>query len=494
MARLRPVPDHPPRAVLYLRQSVSRDDSISLELQEAAGRTYCLQKGYQVVGVEADPGISGRTWNRPAVVRTMQMIEDGDADVVVLWKWSRLSRSRRDWAIAADRVDVAGGRIESATEDVDVSTATGRLARGMLVEFAAFESDRVGDVWREVHSSRLAEGKTPSGTAKTGYVWNRAEQVHEPDPVLGPVIAELYERYVAGMTFLALVSDLNERGIRTARGNWWTSSGLRRVMDAGFAAGFIPWRKELHPGRHTPLISPELWQRYQDARTLRRSTPPRAAGSRYLLTGLLTCGKCGGPMTGNPGNARGSSYRCGRRKTQGPAACSVTSVSTRVVESRLLGWVSSVAADVESSASLMAEAEASKLSAQAEVSRLGAELDRLEKAMRRLTVQVAEGLVPEAAYAGAWLDLEVKQRSVQARMETQARLMRAKSADLGSVAAGLVEEWDELPLSEKRELLRSLVDGIRATSGGEFVDGHQGKRSAALVEVLPSGSNEWLIA
>src|SRR5690348_11701092 len=124
MVGLRPVPETPPRAVLYLRQSISHDDSISLELQEASCRAYCQQQGYQVVAVESDPGISGRTWKRPAVNRVMQLIEDGGADVVVLWKWSRLSRSRRDWALAADRADVAGGRIESSTEAVDIGTAT----------------------------------------------------------------------------------------------------------------------------------------------------------------------------------------------------------------------------------------------------------------------------------------------------------------------------------------------------------------------------------
>ncbi|HEY2644565.1 MAG TPA: recombinase family protein, partial [Galbitalea sp.] len=148
----------PPRAILYLRQSTYREESISLELQEFEGRAYAARNGYEVVGVEGDPGISGRTWNRPAVQRVMKMIDDGDADVIVLWKWSRLSRSRLDWAVAADRVESAGGRIESATEPIDATTSTGRFARGMMTEFAAFESERIGDVWRESHARRIRNG------------------------------------------------------------------------------------------------------------------------------------------------------------------------------------------------------------------------------------------------------------------------------------------------------------------------------------------------
>lgn len=491
--QLRPVPDTPPRAVLYLRQSVSRDDSISLELQEAAGRAYCTQKGYQVVGVEADPGISGRTWKRPAVTRVMAMVEDGQADVIVLWKWSRLSRSRRDWAIAADRVDVAGGRIESATEAVDISTATGRLARGMLVEFAAFESDRMGDVWKEVQASRVAAGKTPSGLPKWGYVWNRDEQIHEVDPVAGPALAEAYERYVAGVSFTTIASDLNRARIPTLKGNLWSATSIRRVMDAGFAAGFIPWRGDLHPGRHEPLITADLWQAYRDARARRHYIPPKAKVSRFLLTGLLRCGGCGGSMAGNTGNGRGDAYRCVARKTRGPAACDVTSVQVAIVEGRLLAWLRTVADEVDAASLIAAEASVRRLSAEAEVARLGQELTRLDQAMRRLTVQVAEGLVPEAAYAGAWADLQEKYVSVQMRMEAQARLTREALLDHRAVAAGLLGEWDELELAVKRELVASLVTSVRATSGGATgAPGHRGAVSMARVEVLPSWSSEWL--
>lgn len=93
-----------PHAVLYLRQSIARKDSISLELQEDAGRRYCEQTGYQVVAVEADSGISGLTWYRPAVQRVMGMIETGEDEVIVLWKWSRLSRARHAHRVRCLRI------------------------------------------------------------------------------------------------------------------------------------------------------------------------------------------------------------------------------------------------------------------------------------------------------------------------------------------------------------------------------------------------------
>lgn len=54
------------RAVIYVRQSVARVDSISLELQESACREYARNRGYTVTHVCADCGVSGLQFIRPA--------------------------------------------------------------------------------------------------------------------------------------------------------------------------------------------------------------------------------------------------------------------------------------------------------------------------------------------------------------------------------------------------------------------------------------------
>lgn len=74
------------------------------------------------MAVEADPGVSGRTWNRRAMERTVASIEGWQAEVGELWKWSRLSGSCIDSAVSPDKVEFAGGRNESATEQIEVTT------------------------------------------------------------------------------------------------------------------------------------------------------------------------------------------------------------------------------------------------------------------------------------------------------------------------------------------------------------------------------------
>lgn len=484
--RLRTVPDTPPRAVLYLRQSVSRDDSISLELQEAAGRDYCRRQGYTVVGVESDPGISGRTWKRPAVQRVMALVDEGSADVIVLWKWSRLSRSRRDWAIAVDRVDVAGGRIESATEQVDVSTATGRLARGVLAEFAAFESDRIGEVWKEVHGKRLAEGYAPNGKPRFGYVWDPVEKIHRPHPETGPVLADLYRRYLAGSSVYSLVRHLNAERITTTAGGQWSDRALRRVMDAGFAAGILTWRGEQHPGRHEPLIDEATWQQYLDARQLRRAVPARVKRSKYVLSGMVRCGRCGGSMVANA-RAGGDQYRCSTSKEHGPEACAGGYVSQSIVREAVMAWLREVADDVEGSAQRVDLAAAEKLSAAAEAERLAAVVERTDAAIDRLTVQLADGLVSETAYERAVKALEARRRVETAAVDAAALEARqVQVVDFSAVAADLLARWPTIPVETRRETLRRMIDHVSVLTGQRGgVKGVAGGASTAEVTVIP---------
>src|SRR6266702_7772467 len=155
--------------VAYIRVSQEREEMISTELQMIAITNYCARAGYVIVATLTDLDLTGRFWQRRQVEQAVAMIESDAADVLVVWEWSRLARNRLDWAIAVDRIETAGGRLESATEPADTATSTGRFARGMLAEFAAFEAERIGDGWREAHDRRTRHGLPHNGKPRWGY-------------------------------------------------------------------------------------------------------------------------------------------------------------------------------------------------------------------------------------------------------------------------------------------------------------------------------------
>lgn len=467
------------RAVLYLRQSTHRDDSISLELQETACRAYCKQRGYNVVGVYSDEGRSGRFWfTRPGVLDAMRDLEMHRADAIVLWKWSRLSRDRLNFASAIQEAEAFGGRIESATEPIDEASSTGRLTRGFLSEIANWESDRIAEGWKSAHKRRTSLGLPANGKERFGYRYDRKAKHHEQDPITGPVLAECYRLYVEeSKSIYWLVGWLNDQGIRTAAGysrkdpetgepesdGLWSGRTLRRVMDSGFAAGHITVDGELLPGKHEALIDDTTWKAYQHRRAGTRVNR-RAERSPYLLSGLVRC-SCGSSMTGGQfGAYRKPSYRCkaGHEKRTHAGGY----VLTHLVEEAVHGWL------VERNGRLLAERASLLPVGKRDSDTILMAIAKTEERADKLTLRYLDNEISRERHDS------LSTRFADELVTLRAQLLAAEVAEHNAepiVLPSLVAEWDNLQVEQRRGVLQHLIDHVEV----DRVDG------ACIITVHP---------
>ncbi|WP_434315883.1 recombinase family protein [Leifsonia sp. P73] len=466
-----PIADAPPRAVLYLRQSIAKEESISLEIQESAGREYCRSRGYAVVAVEEDPGKTGRTWKRPGVQRVMQMIERGDADVIVLWKWSRLSRARLDWAIAVDAVESRRwpDRVgHGAYRHDDIHRP-----------IRARDADRDGGLRVRAHRRCLArDPRTPRAQRAThlrgdrfGYV--RAEKDrYEPHPQQAPLLAEAYRRYALDEHGLSRITRWwNEQGVPTARGGSWSIPVVTRILDSGFAAGRIvqmtPAGRAYHAGRQEPIISDELWDAYLRRRAA-APRPSRQVEPRSPLSGLLRCGDCGGsmrmakrPSAGGqlaPGFVctRWYEYRDGRR---------LVSCLEHRATGAVKAWVLDRATEIESLAPEVAR-EQRPVAAIDDSAAVARRLAKARGALGALTVRWVEGRVTEDAYtaAAARLQSEIDRLSAHAPAPAAPSITPEEMRDL---AVSISELWDAATPLELRTALAAIIDHVEVIPPAE---------------------------
>lgn len=474
-------PTAAPRAVLYRRQSIARDDSVSLELQETAGRDYCTRVGYQVVDVVSDPGRSGTTLKRRQVLDLIDRVERREIDVIVVWRWSRLARSRRDFAVVCDKVESLGGRVESATETIDVRTAAGRFARGMMAEVAAWESEQRGEVWREVHARRRTNGLPAQGGDRFGYV-RLDDGTYKPSAETGPVLADMYRRYLGGHGFVALAKWLNNEGVATLSGGVWARDRVASVLDSGFGAGQIRYGKRAgrtyQPGAHDPVISADEWRRYLVRRDGQPAAPRREAV--YMLSGLLRCGDCGSPMHATRlGVAKGYGYWCAKwaRSRQ----CRCVTVTRAKVEAAVFQFLRTVAGDVDDSAQRAAKAQRTRRVAKDEVRDLARRIETADKRLTKLTLGWTEGLVPDAAYQASRDELvATRSRLAQELVAAESTVVRVPQRP--SVAPGIAAVWDRLPVASQRAILAPLVDRVVVHRPADGVRG--GGRSRVWVELV----------
>jgi site-specific DNA recombinase len=446
------------RALGYVRVSTAREEMIAPELQAAAIREHCTRNGYRLVDIRSDLDQTGRNFARAEVQRLVERVEAGEADVVVVWKVSRFGRTRRDWYVHNDRLEVAGGRLESATEGFDSATSVGKFTRGMLVELAAFESDRIGDVWKEVQASRVKDGFTHNGRARFGYSY--VDGLHVPDPDAGPVLVDLYRRFTAGESVYALVRDLNGRGVKTMTGGPWSDRTLRRVLDSGFAAGLFPYLGELHGGRHERLITDAEWSAYLDAKAARSRVAPRSQRSPYLLSGLVRCASCGGAMIGGTsGPGRRPKYRCETHRGSGGVRCVRGLVDAGHVHDSVRDWLRTIADDVDGAAARAAvDTGTARAGHAADAERLAREVTRLEGALVRLTQQHAEDSdSDDVVFRAARDDYRARLEQARAAHADAGRAARALEHPAQATARPLLDDWGTLGVSGRREVLRRLV-------------------------------------
>jgi site-specific DNA recombinase len=207
-----------------------------------------------------------------------------------------------------------------------------KLARGILAELSAFESDRVGDTWREVRERRVAHGLPGNGHVMFGYR-KRKDGQYVPDRRTGPLLAEMYRRYNRGTSFADLARWLNSHRIPTAQRDaakgCWTRSGVAALMDRPFAAGFVKFGGELVPGAQEPLIDISVWEAYRTRRANARYSRPVLPFDDFLVLGLARCACGAGQLSPtHAGNGRAPATGVSHTRQGAPGGPSCASAST----------------------------------------------------------------------------------------------------------------------------------------------------------------------
>ena len=206
------------RAISYTR--VSTDDQaesgLGLDAQTATVRAAIEQRGWDLVAEHADEGRSGKDLNRPALADALDRLDRGDADVLVVAKLDRLSRSVLDFAAIAEQARRRGWSVVALDVDVDTTTPTGELVANITSSVAQWE--------RRIIGQRTSEAMQA--------MKRRGVRLGRPVEVGDETRHRIAANRDAGMSLRAIAEALNTEGVPTARGGLWHASTIRRVLDS----------------------------------------------------------------------------------------------------------------------------------------------------------------------------------------------------------------------------------------------------------------------
>src|SRR6184192_2871570 len=206
------------RCAIYTRKSTEEgldQDFNSLDAQREAAEAFIKSQkeaGWKLIPTRYDDGgFSGGNLERPALRRLVDDIDARRVDCVIVYKVDRLSRSLLDFARLIDRFDQRSVSFVSVTQQFNTTSSLGRLTLNILLSFAQFEREIIGERTRDKMGAARRKGKWVGGTPVLGYDVDPAGGrlvVNEPEEQR---VREIFRLFKTHRSLLKVVAELASR-------------------------------------------------------------------------------------------------------------------------------------------------------------------------------------------------------------------------------------------------------------------------------------------
>ena len=230
-----------------------------------------------------DGGFSGATLERPALRRLLADIEAGRVDVIVVYKIDRLSRALMDFAKLVEIFDVHNTTFVSVTQSFNTTTSMGRLTLNILLSFAQFEREVIGERIRDKFAASRARGMWMGGSVPLGYdVQDRKLVINAAG---AGTVRMIFEQFLQVGSATTLAKQFQQEGVTTKTGKLVDKSYIYRLLNNRTYVGETTHKGSIYPGQHEAIVSRDLWDRVHAA--LLESPRARANKNRAQSPALL---------------------------------------------------------------------------------------------------------------------------------------------------------------------------------------------------------------
>jgi len=319
------IPD-PELTAIYARKSMKGDkQEITVNRQKRLALDDCEKLGLTVdrENIFVDNGASAwkRNRKRPGWDALMAKARRGEIRHIVMYHEDRGLRQPRDLEELLAISDEHGIMLYGRANARNLQDHNDRYALRIEIAHACRSSDDTSRRLKDQKQER-AENGLPMGSRAYGYTKN-GMKINQKE---AEIVREIFDRFGKGEKPNAIATDLNKRGITTAKGCAWFETSIRRQLKNTRVAGISVHRgQEIGVGKWPAIITRAQWEFTQELLTFRSAAARTERAKRkeprtYILRGLVMCGKCGTAMTG----CSGTLYRCSRAQRQDGKKCART--------------------------------------------------------------------------------------------------------------------------------------------------------------------------
>src|SRR5690349_1202503 len=262
------------RCAIYTRKSTEEgldQEFNSLQAQREACEAFinsqrhegwvCLPAAYD------DGGFSGATMERPALQQLLSDIAAGRVDTIVVYKIDRLTRSLADFAKIVEILDTRGASFVSVTQQFNTTTSMGRLTLNVLLSFAQFEREVIGERIRDKIAASKRKGMWMGGVPPLGYRAQDGKLIIVDSEA--EIVCFIFRHYAELGSVRLLKVELDARGIRSkvrtsasgriSGGKPFARGALYLMLQNRIYRGEIVHNRQSYLGEHEPIIDQHLW-------------------------------------------------------------------------------------------------------------------------------------------------------------------------------------------------------------------------------------------
>ncbi|HWX45593.1 MAG TPA: recombinase family protein [Solirubrobacteraceae bacterium] len=426
------------------------DRFLSPELQRRAIEDYARLHGHTARPNPEELDVSGGKLRRPILDKIMERIRNGESDGMIVFALDRYSRDVLGGNLLLLEIKEAGGTLVSVHENLDISTADGKMMFDFRMAIAENYLTRSRERWLEVQRNAVERGIYTEPYVPIGMEKREDRHLYlSPD---APIVREAFQMRIAREPTVRIVDFFNEN-LPRPNGGLWIARTVELIFERRIYRGELSRRGVTNTKACEPLVTEAEWQA---AQITRKKSSPRTK-SDHLLVGIIRCAGCRYVMTPNAGwvtkagkTYRIPQYRC--RRAHGAGRCPAPSTITR----------KSIDPYVEAAfRSEMAGTRFAAAQTDTDIERAQVQLAGLEA---ELTTFAADTTVREALGEAAY-HAAVKSRADGVAAAREA--LRSLSTNTTTLAG--VETWDSLSVDERRRVLGGAIDAvfIRRGSGAD---------------------------
>lgn len=347
------------RAVGYLRVSSpgqTGERHSSLDTQKARFEEHCQRFDLLPVSTFLDV-VTGKRDDRKEYRRMVDFVLQGGADLIIVQFLDRFGRNPREILQRYWELQDLGVSIIATDEDIREELML-LLKAGIAGAESRRTSERVRSNMGRAVQKGVQAARPPFGLRPVREIVNgRVETRWELDPIEAPIVREMYRLAVnENLGYKAIADQLTQQGYVGRAGHPFANYTIQRVLSNEALMGDLVYGKKPKkgnpqqeivrvPGFFPAILSAEEWQELQQRLSIRReSAQGHTHSSDYLLSGILRCGHCGGPMVGRRSAAyKGKHYRnywCSRAMKSRAMCATYNGHSATKVEKAVLEYLS----------------------------------------------------------------------------------------------------------------------------------------------------------